>query len=574
MFHLFSYAKNYKRQVILGPIFKFLEAVFELILPLYMAKLVDQGISQRNFKMIWQSTFEMIIISIIGLVFALICQYYASVASQGLGTELRNVLMKKMNQFSFQDLNHFGTETLITRLTNDVTQIQWALAMLIRLVSRAPFLSIGAVIMAFIIDWQIGFIFLGLLPIFCLLLYFIMTRSFPMYQKVQSQIDRLNQYVAQNLSGVQVIRAFARTNDEVKQFDEVTDDLSKAYLRVTHLSALLSPGTTLVMNLGVIGIFVLGGFKVNIGQLQAGQVLALVNYMNQMLLALIIVSNLVVLYTRAHASAKRINEVLAVEITTPQKSDALPQAKANQPLFQFVDVDFRYGNDYGLALKKINASVYPGQTIGITGATGSGKSTLVQLLPHFYPVSNGQLLYNSRNVEELDLNALKSRCAVVLQSAVLFSGTIKENLQWGKNDATDEECWQALRIAQAEDFVRELPQGLDTPIFEGGKNFSGGQRQRLTIARAVIRQADVLILDDSLSALDYQTDLKLRQALKQLPCTTIIVSQRLRSIQEADQIWVMDNGALIAQGSHEELLNHSSTYQEIYASQQEEEVFE
>lgn len=574
MFHLFSYAKNYKRQVILGPIFKFLEAVFELILPLYMAKLVDQGISQGNLKMIWQSTFEMIIISIIGLVFALICQYYASVASQGLGTELRNVLMKKMNQFSFQDLNHFGTETLITRLTNDVTQIQWALAMLIRLVSRAPFLSIGAVIMAFIIDWQIGLIFLGLLPIFCLLLYFIMTRSFPMYQKVQAQIDRLNQYVAQNLSGVRVIRAFARTNDEVKQFDSVTDDLSKAYLRVTHLSALLSPGTTLVMNLGIIGIFVFGGFKVNIGQLQAGQVLALVNYMNQMLLALIIVSNLVVLYTRAHASAKRINEVLAVEITTPQKSDALPQSKANQALFQFVDVDFRYGNDYGLALKKINASVYPGQTIGITGATGSGKSTLIQLLPHFYPVSNGQLLYNSRNVEELDLNALKSRCAIVLQSAVLFSGTIKENLQWGKNDATDEECWQALRIAQAEDFVRELPQGLDTPIFEGGKNFSGGQRQRLTIARAVIRQADILILDDSLSALDYQTDLKLRQALKQLPCTTIIVSQRLRSIQEADQIWVMDNGVLIAQGSHEELLNHSSTYQEIYASQQEEEVFE
>ena len=574
MFRLFSYAKNYKRQVILGPIFKFLEAVFELILPLYMAKLVDQGISQGNLKMIWQSTFEMVVISIIGLVFALICQYYASVASQGLGTELRNVLMKKMNQFSFQDLNHFGTETLITRLTNDVTQIQWALAMLIRLVSRAPFLSIGAVIMAFIIGWQIGLIFLGLLPIFCLLLYFIMTRSFPMYQKVQAQIDRLNQYVAQNLSGVRVIRAFARTNDEVKQFDEVTDDLSKAYLRVTHLSALLSPGTTLVMNLGIIGIFVFGGFKVNIGQLQAGQVLALVNYMNQMLLALIIVSNLVVLYTRAHASAKRINEVLTVEITTPQKSDPLPQSEANQALFQFVDVDFRYGNDYGLALKKINASVYPGQTIGITGATGSGKSTLVQLLPHFYPVSSGQLLYNSRNVEELDLAALKSRCAVVLQSAVLFSGTIKENLQWGKKDASDAECWQALQIAQAEDFVRELPQGLDTPIFEGGKNFSGGQRQRLTIARAVIRQADVLILDDSLSALDYQTDLKLRQALKQLPCTTIIVSQRLRSIQEADQIWVMDNGALIAQGSHEELLNHSSTYQEIYASQQEEEVFE
>lgn len=572
MFRLFAYAKNYKRQVILGPIFKFLEAVFELILPLYMAKLVDQGISRGNLGMIWQTTFEMILISIVGLVFALICQYYASVASQGLGTELRNVLMKKMNQFTFNDLNHFGTETLITRLTNDVTQIQWALAMLIRLVSRAPFLSIGAVIMAFIIDWQIGLIFLALLPIFCLLLYFIMTRSFPMYQKVQAQLDRLNQSVAQNLSGVRVIRAFARTKDEVKQFDQVTDDLSEAYLKVTHLSALLSPGTTLVMNLGIIGIFILGGFKVNIGQLQAGQVLALVNYMNQMLLALIIVSNLVVLYTRAHASAKRINEVLAVEIAQPNQCEALPETRKDQALFQLVDVDFRYGNDYGLALKSINAQIFPGQTIGITGATGSGKSTLVQLFPHFYPVSDGKLLYNSRNVESLDLAALKKRCAIVLQSAVLFSGSIRENLQWGKEEATDDECWQALRIAQAEDFVRELPQGLDTPIFEGGKNFSGGQRQRLTIARALIRQAEILILDDSLSALDYQTDLKLRQALRQLSCTTIIVSQRLRSIQDADQIWVMDNGQLSANGTHQQLLKHSAIYQEIYASQQEEEA--
>ena len=337
MFRLFRYARNYKKEVILGPIFKFLEAVFELLLPLFMAKLVDQGISKQNIPMIWQATFEMILISIIGFVFAIICQYYASVASQGLGTELRNVMMKKINTFSHQELNQFGTESLITRLTNDITQIQWALAMLIRLVSRAPFLSIGAVIMAFSIDFQAGLIFLAVLPIFCLLLYFIMTRSFPMYQKVQEKLDQLNQAVAQNLSGIRVIRAFVRTKDEVHRFNQGVDELSNAYLRVTQLSALLSPATTLVMNFGIVGIFLIGGQKVNLGHLQAGEVLALVNYMNQMLLALIIVANLVILYTRAHASAKRINEVLDVPYVEETVTTAFPEAN-QQPIFAFLQI--------------------------------------------------------------------------------------------------------------------------------------------------------------------------------------------------------------------------------------------
>ncbi len=568
MFRLFRYASNYKKEVILGPIFKFLEAVFELLLPLFMAKLVDQGISKLNVPIIWQTTLEMILISIIGFIFAIICQYYASVASQGLGTELRNVLMKKINTLNHQELNHFGTESLITRLTNDVTQIQWALAMLIRLVSRAPFLSIGAVIMAFSIDFQAGLIFLAVLPIFCLLLYFIMTRSFPMYQKVQEKLDQLNQSVAQNLSGIRVIRAFVRTKDEVAQFNQGVDELSDAYLRVTQLSALLSPATTLVMNLGIVGIFLIGGQKVNLGHLQAGQVLALVNYMNQMLLALIIVANLVILYTRAHASAKRINEVLDVPSVQEQITEDFP--KPNQaPIFAFQDVDFRYGSKFGLALKQLNFAIQKGETIGIIGATGSGKTSLISLLPRFYEISGGVIQYYGKDIQTIDKQKLREQIALVPQTSVLFNGTIRENLQWGKVDATDEQCWQALEIAQAKEFVETLPEGLDTPIFEGGKNFSGGQKQRLTIARALISERPILILDDSLSALDYQTDLNLRQALQKLDCTTIIISQRIRSIQGADQILVLDNGSLVGCDTHEQLLTTCPTYQEIYQAQQE-----
>lgn len=568
MFRLFRYASNYKKEVILGPIFKFLEAVFELLLPLFMAKLVDQGISKLNVPIIWQTTLEMILISIIGFIFAIICQYYASVASQGLGTELRNVLMKKINSLNHQELNHFGTESLITRLTNDVTQIQWALAMLIRLVSRAPFLSIGAVIMAFSIDFQAGLIFLAVLPIFCLLLYFIMTRSFPMYQKVQEKLDQLNQSVAQNLSGIRVIRAFVRTKDEVAQFNQGVDELSDAYLRVTQLSALLSPATTLVMNLGIVGIFLIGGQKVNLGHLQAGQVLALVNYMNQMLLALIIVANLVILYTRAHASAKRINEVLDVPNAQEQITEDFPTPN-QAPIFAFQNVDFRYGSKFGLALKQLNFAIQKGETIGIIGATGSGKTSLISLLPRFYEISGGVIQYYGKDIQTIDKQKLREQIALVPQTSVLFNGTIRENLQWGKVDATDEQCWQALEIAQAKEFVETLPEGLDTPIFEGGKNFSGGQKQRLTIARALISERPILILDDSLSALDYQTDLNLRQALQKLDCTTIIISQRIRSIQGADQILVLDNGSLVGCDTHEQLLTTCPTYQEIYQAQQE-----
>lgn len=569
MLQLLRYAKDYRKQIILGPFFKFLEAVFELILPLFMARLVDEGIARHDQGKVIEMTVAMLGLSIVGLLCALICQYYASIASQGFGTVLRNRLMEKINSFSHKELNRFGTDTLITRMTSDINQMQGALAMLIRLVVRAPFLSIGSVIMAFYIDWQMGLIFLILLPLFCFILFLIIHYSVPLYRKIQQKLDQLNQLVTQNLIGVRVIRAFARTNTETAHFNEETEEISRLNQRVANISALLSPSTTLIMNAGVVALLYFGGFKVNVGHLEQGQVLALINYMNQMLLALIVVSNLVVLFTRAAASANRINEVFATD-TTLEDDGAVQNANEQAPLIDFEHVDFRYTEKSGLALQDVSFTLQENKILGITGATGSGKSTLISLIPRFYDASKGAVSFAGSNVKDWSLDHLRSEIAIVPQTAVLFSGTIRENLQWGKQDATDEDCWEALAIAQASEFVETLPKGLDTMILENGKNFSGGQRQRLTIARALIRKPKLLILDDSLSALDYQTDLDLRQALKrELDCGVVIISQRLRSIQDAETILLMDNGKIAAQGSHEELLQESELYQELVNSQAE-----
>lgn len=570
MVRLLHYVKDYKRQVILGPFFKFLEAVFELILPLLMAKLIDEGVVQGNSLKIWQMSGLMVLMTAVGGACALICQYFSSIASQGFGTELRNQLMKKINTLSHNDLNKFGTDTLITRMTNDINQLQLALAMLIRLVVRAPFLSVGAVLMAFVIDVRMGLFYLLLLPIFCVVLVLIIRYTVPLYKKVQQRLDDLNELVTQNLSGVRVIRAFARTKSETKQFDSSTDELAQVNEKVANVSALLSPSTTLIMNIGVIVLLYLGGFSVNNGSLQPGQVLALINYMNQMLLALIVVSNLVVVFTRAAASAQRVNEVLDTtpSLGSPEEGKTSEQTAA--PLVEFKDVDFKYSKEAGLSLKNIGFSVANKAMIGITGPTGSGKSTLTQLIPRFYDVSAGSVSFLGLDVQEWDLTELREKIAMVPQTAVLFSGTIRENLQWGKNDASDEECWQALETAQAIDFVKHLPDQLDSLVMENGKNFSGGQRQRLTIARALIAKPMLLILDDSLSALDYQTDLNLREALKRdLDCTVMIISQRIRSLQKAEEILLLDSGRLRAKGTHEELLEKSTDYQALVASQEE-----
>lgn len=571
MIQLLHYAKDYRKQIILGPVFKFLEAVFELILPLLMASLIDNGLKMNDRGVIIQMGIWMVVMSVVGLICAIICQYYASIASQGFGTELRNQLIKKINSFSHSELNHFGTDTLITRMTNDINQLQLALAMVIRLLIRAPFLSIGSVVMAFVIDWEIGLFFLAILPIFSIILYFIIKKTIPLYQKVQEKLDRLNETVSQNLSGVRVIRAFSRTKTEIDTFDEDTDELAKNYLRVSNISALLSPATTLIMNIGIICLLTVGGIKVNIGHLQQGQVLALINYMNQMLLALIVVSNLVVIFTRAEASGNRVKEVLETDITLTDAEDALTPNFQSENIVQFEHVDFRYTEKSGLSLQDITFALKRNTVLGIIGPTGSGKTTLTQLIPRFYDVNAGSVAFDDVDVRSWKLDPLRSQISQVPQTAVLFTGTIRENLQWGKEDATDEECWEALRIAQAEDFVRQLPKGLETKVMENGKNFSGGQKQRLTIARALIAKPELLILDDSLSALDYQTDLNLRKALQtSLDTTVIIISQRIRSIQEAHKILVMDQGKIVAQGKHEDLLKDSVEYREIVASQEEE----
>ena len=571
MIQLLRYAKDYRKQIILGPVFKFLEAVFELILPLLMASLIDNGLKMNDRGVIIQMGIWMVVMSVVGLICAIICQYYASIASQGFGTELRNQLIKKINSFSHSELIHFGTDTLITRMTNDINQLQLALAMVIRLLIRAPFLSIGSVVMAFVIDWEIGLFFLAILPIFSIILYFIIKKTIPLYQKVQEKLDRLNETVSQNLSGVRVIRAFSRTKTEIDTFDEDTDELAKNYLRVSNISALLSPATTLIMNIGIICLLTVGGIKVNIGHLQQGQVLALINYMNQMLLALIVVSNLVVIFTRAEASGNRVKEVLETDITLTDAEDALTPNFQSENIVQFEHVDFRYTEKSGLSLQDITFALKRNTVLGIIGPTGSGKTTLTQLIPRFYDVSAGSVAFDDVDVRSWKLDPLRSQISQVPQTAVLFTGTIRENLQWGKEDATDEECWEALRIAQAEDFVRQLPKGLETKVMENGKNFSGGQKQRLTIARALIAKPELLILDDSLSALDYQTDLNLRKALQtSLDTTVIIISQRIRSIQEAHKILVMDQGKIVAQGKHEDLLKDSVEYREIVASQEEE----
>lgn len=575
MISLLRYAKKYRLQMVIGPFFKFVEAVFELFLPLLMAKLIDNGINKGDTAYIYKMGGLMLAMSVIGLISVFICQYSASIASQGFGTELRNALMRKINTFSHKEIDQFGTATLITRATNDINQMQLALAMLIRLVIRAPFLSIGSLIMAIYVSPKLALVFAVLLPLFCLILYFIMTKTIPLYKIVQMKVDRLTQVVSENLSGVRVIRAFARSKKEKQRAEDVSDELAKSYIRVANLSALMTPATSLIMNAGILIILYVGGFQVNTGSLMQGEVLALINYIMQMLLALIIVANLVVIFTKSAASAARINEVLDTDVSVVEnESPTYLTAIENQTAIQFENVSFKYAAASANALENIEFNLSKGQILGVTGPTGSGKSTLINLIPRFYDVTAGTLLINGTNVNEFDLQSLRRSIGYVPQNSSLFTGTIAENLRWGKADATEAELQMALEIAQSADFVASLKDGLNSPVFESGKNFSGGQRQRLTIARALVSQPDILILDDSLSALDYQTDLNLRRALasRLRNTTVVIVSQRISSIQTADQILVLNDGKLANSGTHKQLLAESDIYRQIYDSQSETET--
>lgn len=572
MIRLLKYAKKNQIYAYIGAISKLMEAVFELFLPIFLARLIDRGINQGDTRYVLQMGGMMLVLSTVGFAFAMICQYFSSIASQGYGTELRNIMTKKINTFSHKELDEFGTATLITRVTNDVNQMQLALAMLIRLVIRAPFLSIGSIIMALYISPRLSLIFAVLLLVFAVMLGFIMWITIPLYKKVQVRLDAMAQTVSENMSGVRVIRAFARKGHELNRSKENSEQLSRANIIVNNLSALMTPSTTLVMNIGIMIILYIGAVQTNNGDLFQGEVLALINYMNQMLLALIVVANLVVIFTKSQASASRINEVLDTTVAINNQSDSSQteglagfQAKS---AIRFDHVSFDYGKKAAKALDTINFSVPVGSVTGITGPTGSGKSSLVQLIPRFYDVTEGEVLVFDQQVTEYGLKKLRNLIGYVPQKNVLFRGTIAENLRWGKESATEEELYAALRIAQMDSFVRELPLGIHSAVSENGKNFSGGQQQRLTIARALVSKPKIIILDDSLSALDYETDYKLRRALKEIKnASIIIVSQRISSIQTADQILVMNNGAIESSGTHESLLQQSETYQKIYQSQ-------
>ncbi len=566
---MFKLAKKYlggfKKELIVGPAAKLTEAIFALI----MADIIDMGINGGAGKpYIYRMGGIMILMGALGLCCALVCQYLASRASQGVGTVVRNDLFRHIGSLSHAELDRFGTPSLITRVTNDVNQVQSAVAMLIRLVVRAPFLVIGAAVMAMTIDLKLSLVFLAVMPLVAAVLYFIMFRSVPLYRVIQKKLDKISLITRESLSGARVIRAFSGEAAEEKRFREANDDFADTSMRVGRLSALLNPLTYAIMNLAIAAIVWFGGFRVDSGALTQGQVIAFVNYMTQISLALVVVANLVVLFTKAAASSARINEVFETEPSIKDGAGAAVSAKA--PVIEFKDVSFSYSEGGDNALENITFSVQKGETVGIIGGTGSGKSTLVSLIPRFYDAENGCVIINGADVKSYGLKELRQKIGFVPQKAMLFSGTIAENLRWGNENASDEQLQKAAETAQAKEFIDKMPDGFNTHINQGGRNLSGGQKQRLTIARALTGSPEILILDDSASALDFATDAALRKAIAKdtQNMTVLIVSQRATSIRHADKIIVLDDGEAAGIGTHAELLENCPVYREIVMSQE------
>lgn len=570
---MFKLAKKYlggfKKELIVGPAAKLTEAIFELIVPLIMADIIDVGINGGAGKpYIYRMGGIMILMGALGLCCALVCQYLASRASQGVGTVIRNDLFRHIGSLSHAELDRFGTPSLITRVTNDVNQVQSAVAMLIRLVVRAPFLVIGAAVMAMTIDLKLSLVFLAVMPLVAAVLYFIMFRSVPLYRVIQKKLDKISLITRESLSGARVIRAFSGEAAEEKRFREANDDFADTSMRVGRLSALLNPLTYAIMNLAIAAIVWFGGFRVDSGALTQGQVIAFVNYMTQISLALVVVANLVVLFTKAAASSARINEVFETEPSIKDGAGAAVSEKA--PVIEFKDVSFSYSEGGDNALENITFSVRKGETVGIIGGTGSGKSTLVSLIPRFYDAEKGSVLINGADVKSYGLKELRQKIGFVPQKAMLFSGTIAENLRWGNENASDEQLQKAAETAQAKEFIDKMPDGFNTHVNQGGRNLSGGQKQRLTIARALTGNPEILILDDSASALDFATDAALRKAIAKdtQNMTVLIVSQRATSIRHADKIIVLDDGEAVGIGTHSELLESCPVYREIVMSQE------
>lgn len=570
MRELFKFLVPYKKELILGPFFKLLEAIFELLLPTLMVLMINNGVNKNDSSYVYKMGGIMLGMAVLGFGSSLICQYYAARTSQGFGTTLRNALYMHISKLSPGEINYFGTSTLINRMTNDINQLQLAVAMLIRLVIRAPFICIGAIILSMFLDFRLALILLAVTPIFGLILYLIISKTSPLYTRYQQKIDRLGLTLNENLSGVRIIRAFAKSESEQGRFNAANDDLTATAVRVGRLSALLNPMTTFVMNAAIVVILWVGAVHINTGLLTQGEIIAFVNYLTQILLALIVVSNLVIIFTKANASAKRVSEVLGTEPTLKEGERNLPAIEcAGVPLLQFNHVSFGYNPTGEKALTDISFEVQPGETVGIIGGTGSGKSTLVNLIPRFYEASQGEILLNGVPLKEFTFKALRQQIGLVPQKALLFSGTIAENIRWGKPEASDAQVVAAAKIAQAHEFIVGLSDGYASRVERNGSNYSGGQKQRLTIARALIEQPSLLILDDSSSALDYATEASLRLAIRASSqnMTLFIISQRISSIRQSDKILVLEEGRLAGLGTHEQLMQSCKLYQEIYASQ-------
>ena len=569
---LLIYLKDYKKESIIGPLFKLLEATFELIVPVIMAHIIDIGIKNQDTLYIWKMGAVLVIFGILGLTCSLLAQYFAAKAAVGFGTALRHDLFWHIENLSHAEVDKAGSSTLVVRMTSDVNQVQSGVNLVLRLFLRSPFIVVGALVMAFTINWKAAMVFVVTVPLLAFVIYGIMVITIPLYKKVQRELDEVLLTTRENLTGVRVIRAFRTQKLERETFEHKSDVLMAIQMHVGKISASLNPLTYIIVNAGIIAVIWFGGIQVNVGDMTQGEVIALVNYMTQTLLALVALANLIISFTKALASAGRINEVFAMKpgiVDGNEKESTVQQTEEPKTAVSMEDVTFYYQESKEPAVEHISFTAKKGETIGIIGGTGSGKSTLVSLIPRFYDVTEGQVLVNGKDVREYKVENLRSKVGMVPQKAVLFHGTIRDNMKMGREDASDEEIFAALKTAQALEIVENKPGKLDTVLSEGGKNLSGGQRQRLTIARALVRNPEVLILDDSASALDFATDANLRKAIAEDTnnMTVFIVSQRAASIMHADKIIVLDDGQMVGYGTHQELLKQCEVYQEICYSQ-------
>lgn len=562
-----KYLKPYRKEAVIGFFFKLIEAFFELIVPIVVADIIDYGILHQDQPYILQRGLLLLALALLGYACALVCQYFASKTSQGFGTYLRNDMFKAIHAYDYENIDEIGIPSLMTRITNDTNQLQLAVAMTIRLASRSPFLILGSLVMAFRISVPIALIFICAAPILALAIYGVMSKSLPLYLKIQKQLDHVSLICRENLAGIRVIRAFSKQKQEKERFQQATQKQKDMQIQVGKLSALLNPSTSVIVNCAILVILYAGGLQVNAGYLTQGEVIALINYMNQILLSMFAFANVIVIYNKATACYKRVQEVLAIQPAIQDGKCLIDNQKG--PLVTFDHVSFSYQGSH--ALHDISFSIHQGETIGIIGGTGSGKSTLIHLIPRFYEATQGQIYIKNRPIQDYSLYSLRQMIGLVPQQATLFTGTIKENICLAKENASDDEVKQALHLAQAS-FVDEWRDGIYSHITQGGHNLSGGQKQRLTIARALVRNPELLILDDSASALDFATDAALRKAIATLPQTTIIVSQRVSAIMHADKILVLSHGELVGMGKHDELMKTCEIYQQIVTSQMSKEV--